>query len=121
MRAIQTVNTGLRVIEVSSGWVEGPRVKGKLLAPSGDWYRNLLSGVGRVDVRLVIQTDDGQISYALVEDSRETLETIARTVGFADPERMRQSFIRVQGQPPRTLRRAARANEKAGPEGAPLA
>jgi transcriptional regulator GlxA family with amidase domain len=47
----------------------------------------------------------------MVEDSRETLETIARTVGFADPERMRQSFMRVLGQPPRTLRRAARADE----------
>ena len=44
----------------------------------------------------------------MVEDSRETLEAIARAVGFADPERMRQSFVRVSGQPPRTLRRAAR-------------
>ena|ERR1700693_148874 len=60
----QTVDAGLRVIEVSSGWVEGPRIKGRLLALSGDWYRNLPSGVGRVDVRLVIQTDDNQIIYA---------------------------------------------------------
>jgi transcriptional regulator GlxA family with amidase domain len=44
----------------------------------------------------------------MVEDSRETLEAIAHAVGFADPERMRQSFFRVSGQPPRTLRRAAR-------------
>jgi transcriptional regulator GlxA family with amidase domain len=44
----------------------------------------------------------------MVEDSRETLEAIAHAVGFADPERMRQSFLRVSGQPPRTLRRAAR-------------
>jgi transcriptional regulator GlxA family with amidase domain len=28
-----------------------------------------------------------------VEDGRETLETIAQRVGFADPERMRQSFV----------------------------
>jgi transcriptional regulator GlxA family with amidase domain len=47
----------------------------------------------------------------MVEDSRETLEAIARAVGFADPERMRQSFVRVSGQPPRTLRRAARTDE----------
>jgi hypothetical protein len=60
----QAINTGLRIIEVPSGWVEGPRIKGKLLPPSGDWYRNLPSGVGRVDVRLVIQTDDNQIIYA---------------------------------------------------------
>jgi transcriptional regulator GlxA family with amidase domain len=52
-----------------------------------------------------------EAARCMVEDSRETLETIARTVGFADPERMRQSFIRVLGQPPRSLRRAARAND----------
>lgn len=49
----------------------------------------------------------------LVEDTRQTLETIARAVGFVDPERMRQSFIRVLGQPPSMLRQAMRANELA--------
>jgi transcriptional regulator GlxA family with amidase domain len=44
-----------------------------------------------------------------VEDGRETLETIAHVVGFADPERMRQSFIRVFGHAPRAMRRLARA------------
>jgi len=48
-----------------------------------------------------------------VEDGRETLETIARAVGFADSERMRQTFIRVFGQPPREVRRSARTAEAA--------
>jgi transcriptional regulator GlxA family with amidase domain len=43
-----------------------------------------------------------------VEDGRETLETIAQVVGFMDLERMRQSFIRVFGDPPQAMRRAAR-------------
>jgi transcriptional regulator GlxA family with amidase domain len=47
----------------------------------------------------------------MVEDSQHTLETIARAVGFADPERMRQSFIRLLGHPPRVLRLAAHPNE----------
>jgi transcriptional regulator GlxA family with amidase domain len=42
-----------------------------------------------------------------VEDGRETLEAIAQAVGFADSERMRQSFIRILGYPPRALRRTA--------------
>jgi transcriptional regulator GlxA family with amidase domain len=49
-----------------------------------------------------------------VEDGRETLEEIARAVGFADPERMRQSFIRTFGQPPQTIRRVARTGETSG-------
>jgi transcriptional regulator GlxA family with amidase domain len=46
-----------------------------------------------------------------VEDGRETLEAIAQAVGFADPERMRLSFIRILGHPPRALRRAAQRLE----------
>jgi len=50
-----------------------------------------------------------------VEDGRETLDVIARVVGFADSERMRQSFVRILGHPPRVLRQTAR---KAGsPDG----
>jgi transcriptional regulator GlxA family with amidase domain len=42
-----------------------------------------------------------------VEDGQETLDVIAQAVGFADSERMRQSFIRILGHPPRALRRTA--------------
>jgi hypothetical protein len=59
----QTVNNGLRVVDVPSGWVDGPRIKGKILPPSADWVRTLASGVTRLDVRLVVQTDDNQIIY----------------------------------------------------------
>jgi transcriptional regulator GlxA family with amidase domain len=43
-----------------------------------------------------------------VEDGRETLDVIARAMGFADPERMRQSFIRILGHSPRAVRQIAR-------------
>ncbi len=43
-----------------------------------------------------------------VEDGVEPLEEVARRAGFADPERMRQGFIRTFGQPPQAIRRAAR-------------
>lgn len=43
-----------------------------------------------------------------VEDGQEPLEVIGRAVGFTDPERMRQSFIRVFGHSPQAMRRAAR-------------
>ncbi|MGF6171860.1 GlxA family transcriptional regulator [Ensifer sp. 4252] len=43
-----------------------------------------------------------------VEEGIENLAVISHAVGFADPERMRQAFIRCFGQPPQALRRAAR-------------
>ncbi len=44
----------------------------------------------------------------LVEDGRTTLDEIALSVGFTDPEQMRQAFIRTFGQPPQALRRMSR-------------
>jgi transcriptional regulator GlxA family with amidase domain len=43
-----------------------------------------------------------------VQSSGETIERVAEATGFRDPERMRRAFIRVFGQPPQSLRRAAR-------------
>lgn len=43
-----------------------------------------------------------------VEDGRQQLEAIARKNGFGDADRMRESFLRLLGQPPQTLRSLAR-------------
>jgi transcriptional regulator GlxA family with amidase domain len=45
---------------------------------------------------------------ARVQSSSEAIERVAETTGFRDPERMRRAFIRAFGQPPQSLRRAAR-------------
>src|SRR6266850_5085558 len=39
----------------------------------------------------------------------KAVERFAQSTGFRDPERMRRAFIRAFGQPPQSLRRAARA------------
>jgi transcriptional regulator GlxA family with amidase domain len=44
-----------------------------------------------------------------VQGSSEAIERVAEVTGFRDPERMRRAFIRAFGQPPQSLRRAARA------------
>lgn len=46
-----------------------------------------------------------------VESGEESLENIARAVGFEDPERMRRAFLRVFGYPPQAIRRASRQQE----------
>ena len=45
-----------------------------------------------------------------VEKTDEPIETVAQTVGFADPERMRRAFVWSFGHPPQALRRMARAD-----------
>jgi len=50
-----------------------------------------------------------EVARARVQSSSEAIERIAEVTGFRDPERMRRAFIRAFGQPPQSLRRAARA------------
>jgi hypothetical protein len=60
----QAIDQGLLIFNVQAGgWVEGARIKGKLMAPAADWLRVMPSGVMRLDVRGTIQTDDGELIY----------------------------------------------------------
>jgi transcriptional regulator GlxA family with amidase domain len=43
-----------------------------------------------------------------IEDGTESIEIIARSVGFGDAERMRRTFVKLFGQPPQAMRRSAR-------------
>jgi transcriptional regulator GlxA family with amidase domain len=50
-----------------------------------------------------------EVARQRVQSSSEAIERVAQCTGFRDPERMRRAFIRAFGQPPQSLRRAARA------------
>ncbi len=47
----------------SGGTVSGPKVNGKILPVGGDFITVRTDGVGDIDVRLTIQTDDGALIY----------------------------------------------------------
>jgi transcriptional regulator GlxA family with amidase domain len=49
-----------------------------------------------------------EVARERVQSSSEAIERVAQSTGFRDPERMRRAFIRAFGQPPQSLRRAAR-------------
>jgi transcriptional regulator GlxA family with amidase domain len=50
-----------------------------------------------------------EVARQRVQSSSDAIERVAESTGFRDPERMRRAFIRAFGQPPQSLRRAARA------------
>ena len=52
-----------------------------------------------------------EVARERVQSSSEAIERVAEVTGFRDPERMRRAFIRAFGQPPQSLRRAARAGQ----------
>jgi transcriptional regulator GlxA family with amidase domain len=49
----------------------------------------------------------------MMEQSRHPIDVIARQTGFADRDRMRRALLRALGQPPRVIRRNARAEATA--------
>ncbi len=51
------------VVYVTGGKFEGPRIRGRVLPGGGDWLLVRPDGVGVVDVRLVLETDDVERIY----------------------------------------------------------
>jgi len=73
LQAPQTIDAGNLIVGVTGGWVQGPKIKANFVAPGGDWLQVLPSGVGRLDVRATMVTDDDQlifISYNGVADNK---------------------------------------------------
>jgi hypothetical protein len=54
---------GKLVVPVAGGTIDGPRLKGKIVHPSGDWITERPDGSKVLDVRLLVQTDDDQFVY----------------------------------------------------------
>ena len=59
----QAIDAATLIFNVKGGWVEGPRIKGKLVAPAADWLQILPSGAWRLDVRGTMVTDDEQMIF----------------------------------------------------------
>lgn len=61
---IGPVAEGLRLnMYVTGGQAEGPKIKGKILPVGADWLTVRMDGVGILDVRGTLQTDDGALIY----------------------------------------------------------
>ena len=56
---------GIRMIyPIVGGTVKGPKLSGKVLSFGADWLVVRSDGVGELDVRATMRTDDGELIYA---------------------------------------------------------
>jgi hypothetical protein len=51
------------IVYVTGGKFQGPRMRGEVLPGGGDWFLSRPDGVGCLDVRIVLKTDDGELIY----------------------------------------------------------
>ena len=49
------------MVDASSGTFEGPKMKGTVKGPGGDWVTSRPDGSALLDVRLLLETDDGAV------------------------------------------------------------
>ncbi len=67
---------------LNGGWVKGPKVNGKLLAPGADWLRVMPDGNLRLDVRAAIKTADGALVYitynGVISHSKDSADRLAK-------------------------------------------
>ncbi len=72
------IDKTMRITKIASGVVSGPNIKGTIQQPSADWVQILPSGVVRLDVRLLVKTDDGDFIFTsyngVFKHSDESLE-----------------------------------------------
>jgi len=85
------VDGALQIFNVpSGGWANGPKIKGTMVSPGGDWLRPMPSGVFRLDVRATIRTDDGAdiyVSYnGIIQHSAESAERLMKGEVLTDKD-----------------------------------
>ena len=71
-----------RIVRVTGGTFEGPRLRGTVLPGGGDWLVERADGVRQLDVRITLRTDDDALIYAhypgLFHAPREVMDRLAR-------------------------------------------
>ena len=58
------ISPSLMIFNVLDASIESPRIKAKILSPSGDWVQVRENGDWKLDVRLLMEADDGAPIYA---------------------------------------------------------
>ena len=60
----ETPHGNRRIVYLTGGEFEGPKLKGQVLPGGGDWLLMRPDGAGELDVRATLQTDDGHLIYS---------------------------------------------------------
>ena len=70
------------IVRVKGGWFEGPKLKGEVMAGTGDWFIVRPGGVAEGDVRDTYRTHDGYLIYVsyrgIINATPEVWERLGR-------------------------------------------
>ena len=78
------------------GWVEGKRLRGRVLTGGGDWLLIAPDGLGRLDVRAQFETDDGAVVYVQYDGILEMNDAFQKAMASASGTEFADQYFRTQ-------------------------
>jgi hypothetical protein len=84
------------IFDVVGGHAEGPRLRGTFLASGADWILVDEGGVGRLDVRGTLATDDGAHVYIQYHGVLEMNEKVLGALSKGEPTDYGDSYFMTQ-------------------------
>ncbi len=86
------------IVPVSGGTFDGPKLKGTVVGPGGDWIVRRPDGSSVLDVRIILQTDDNQKIYMTYRGISYTPQGGAQVLAHRAGVRDRRREVRVAEQ-----------------------
>jgi hypothetical protein len=84
-----------RYWEMAEGELAGDRIKARFAAPGGDWYRPGPDELGRPDVRVQFQTDDGEMVLLHYTGIVRPTEAFNRVAERGGETRFEDQYVRM--------------------------
>ncbi len=89
----------LRVVPVTGGTFQGPDLKGELVpGTTADWLRVEADGTARMDVRLVLRTDQGQTLYMSYSGVRHGPDEVIAALGRGEQVDPASYYFRISAR-----------------------
>jgi Protein of unknown function (DUF3237) len=83
----------LAIFPVTGGSFEGERLRGQVLAGGGDWVTTHEDGTSSLDLRVTLQTDDGELIHMTFTGVRDDANHYFRTVPRFETAAPKYAFL----------------------------
>lgn len=84
-----------RIAEVTGGSFEGPRMRGRVMGGGGDWLLMRNDGILQLDVRIILETDDGALVYMTYRGLRHGPEAVMKRLNAGEEVAPSEYYFRT--------------------------
>lgn len=94
-RVVGNTSHGLRrVVPITGGAIDGPKIKGRVLAGGADWQWLRPDGVQQLQARYLLETRDGVLIMVTNRGLRHASDAVMRKLARGEPVSARRYYFR---------------------------